>query len=213
MEITSIVFGGIVANCYLIKTKIGFILIDTGRKSKLKILEAEFQKAGCLPGNLDLIILTHGDFDHTGNSAYLREKYKTKIAMHKDDYGMVENGDMFWNRTSGNRIAKKVVNSIFSITKFKPDFPVDEGYDLHEFGLDAKIIHIPGHSKGSIGILSADGELFCGDLFVNSKIPELNTIIDDKEEADRSVQKIKNLNVKTIYPGHGKSFSIDSLRL
>ena len=213
MEIRSIIFGGVVANCYLIKTKKGFILIDTGRKSKLKALENELMNAGCRPGNLDLIILTHGDFDHSGNCAYLKENYKTQIAMHQDDFGMVEKGDMFWNRNSGNRFAKKIVNALFSITKFKPDFSIDDGYDLHKYGLDAKVLHIPGHSKGSIGILLTEGDFFCGDLFVNSKTPELNTIIDNKEDADNSLEKIKNLNIKTIYPGHGNPFPIESLRL
>ena len=41
--------------------------------------------AGCKLGSLKLIVLTHGDFDHTGNAAYLRHKYAIKIAMHFDN--------------------------------------------------------------------------------------------------------------------------------
>ena len=166
MDIKTIILGGVSANCYLLKTEKGFILVDTGRANRRAKLEKELESAGCRPGNLNLIILTHGDFDHTGNCAYLRDKYNTKIVMHYDDFGMVETGDMFWNRKAGNRIIRRIVNVFFKITKFKPDFPVNEGYDLKEYGLDAKIVSLPGHSKGSIGILTADGELFCGDLFI-----------------------------------------------
>nr|MDO8075676.1 MBL fold metallo-hydrolase [Candidatus Freyarchaeota archaeon] len=69
-------------NCYLIKTDTSYILIDTGCSNKRTELEKELESAGCKPGNLKLVVLTHGDFDHTGNAAYLREKFGTRIAMH-----------------------------------------------------------------------------------------------------------------------------------
>jgi glyoxylase-like metal-dependent hydrolase (beta-lactamase superfamily II) len=50
-----------------------------------------------LPGNLALIVLAHGDFDHTGNGAYLRQKYGARMATHRDDLGMVERGDTFFS--------------------------------------------------------------------------------------------------------------------
>jgi len=46
-------------------------------------LENKLTTAGCLPGKLKLVIITHGDFDHTGNCAKLQQKYNCKIAMHK----------------------------------------------------------------------------------------------------------------------------------
>ncbi|MCX8128526.1 MAG: MBL fold metallo-hydrolase [Clostridia bacterium] len=212
MDIKTIILGVVVANCYLIRTNKGFILIDTGRAGKRTKLENELESAGCKPGNLNLIILTHGDFDHSGNCAYLREKFNTKIAMHSGDFGMVEQGDMFCNRKTGNYIAKKIVNALFKITEFKPDFQIDEDFDLLQYGLNAKILHLPGHSKGSIGIITADGELICGDIFTNMGKPALNSMIDDREEAKASIQKIRSLNVNTVYPGHGKPFLMSSLK-
>jgi len=209
-EIKTIYFGGLIGNCYLVKTDSGFILIDTGRASKRAKLEKELESAGCNPGNLKLIVLTHGDFDHTGNCAYLRQKFGTKIAMHHYDSGMVERGDMFWNRKTGNIIIRIIVNTLFRIRKFKPDLTIDEGYDLSEYGLDAKVLYLPGHSKGSIGILTAGGNLFCGDLLVNRDKPDLNSIIDDSAEANSSVEKLKSLRINTVYPGHGKPFPMSS---
>lgn len=100
--------------------------------------------------------------------------------------------------------------------KFKPDLYIEDGYDLSEFGLDAKVIHIPGHSQGSIGILTADGDLIGGDLILQSDKsdqPHLNSIIDDSAVAYTSVEKLKGLNIKTVYPGHSKSFTIDMLAI
>lgn len=198
--------GRIIGNCYIVRTETGFILIDTGRASRLARLEKELAGAGCRPGNLDLIILTHGDFDHTGNGAHLREKFGAKIAMHRDDSGMVEFGDMFYNRKTGGFLARKLVNLLFGIRKFKPDIIVEDGYDLKGYGFDAKVIHLPGHSKGSIGILTAIGDLFCGDLLVNTKKPGLNSIIDDPAEARSSMEKLRGHEIRTVYPGHGSPF-------
>ena len=88
---------------------------------------------------------------------------------------------------------------------------VDEGYDLSEYGLDAKVLHLPGHSKGSIGILTADGDLFCGDLFKNRDKPVLSSIMDDLAAAKASVEKLKVLKIRTVYPGHGKPFLMEEL--
>ena len=199
-------------NCYLIETDTGYILIDTGCSNKRNKLEEELESAGCKPDNLKLIVLTHGDFDHTGNAAYLREKFGAKIAMHHDDSEMVERGDMFWNRRKGNILLGTIARILFRFGKkerFKPDLYIEDGYNLSEYGFDAKVLHIPGHSKGSIGILTADGDLFCGDLFENTDKPVLNSIIDDLMAANASVEKLKKLGVKTVYPGHGKPFPME----
>jgi len=199
-------------NCYPIETDTGYILIDTGCSNKRTELEKELESAGCKPGNLKLVVLTHGDFDHTGNAAYLREKFGAKIAMHHDDSGMVERGDMFWNRRKGNVLLGTIARILFRFGKkerFKPDLYIEDGYDLSECGLDAKVLHIPGHSKGSIGILTADGDLFCGDLLENKDKPVLSSIMDDLTVANESVKKLKNLRIKTVYPGHGKPFPME----
>lgn len=199
-------------NCYLVRTGDGFILIDTGRTNKRGAIEKELESAGCQPGNLTLIVLTHGDFDHCGNAAYLRKKFGTQIAMHKDDSGMVERGDMLWNRNKQNILIRIVFKLFFRLSKsdrFKPDLYVDEGYDFSGYGFDAEVLDIPGHSKGSIGILTASGDLFCGDLLANVDKPEIWSIIDDSVAAHASVEKLKRLQINAVYPGHGQPFPME----
>ena len=199
-------------NCYLIETGTGYILIDTGGSNKRATLENELESAGCKPGDLKLIVLTHGDFDHTGNATYLREKYGTKIAMHSDDSGMIERGDMFWNRKQGNTLIRMIAPLLFGFTKSnrsQPDLSIEDGYELSAYGCDAKVLSIPGHSKGSIGILTAGGELFCGDLLTNVDKPVINAITDDVAAANASVERLKSLDIDTVYPGHGKPFPME----
>ena len=199
-------------NCYLVRTGDGFILIDTGRTNKRGAIEKELESAGCQPGNLRLIVLTHGDFDHCGNAAYLRKKFGTQIAIHKDDSGMVERGDMLWNRNKQNILIRIIFKLFFRLSKsdrFKPDLYIDEGYDFSGYGFDAKVLDIPGHSQGSIGILTASGDLFCGDLLANIAKPEVWSIIDDSVAAHASVEKLKSLQINNVYPGHGQPFPME----
>jgi hydroxyacylglutathione hydrolase len=201
-------------NCYLVETDAGYILIDTGGSNKRTELERELPSAGCKPGSLNLIVLTHGDFDHSGNAAYLRKEFGARIAMHSDDSGMVERGDMFGNRQKGNNfLTRMLVPILFGFGKserFTPDFYLDEGDDLSDYGFDARVLHIPGHSKGSIGILTAGGDLFCGDLLENTDGPVLNSIMDDLAAANASVEKLKGLKISTVYPGHGEPFPMET---
>ena len=137
-------------NCYIVETDGGFVLIDTGASNKRKALEKALESEGCRPGDLKLIILTHGDFDHTGNAAYLRRKFGAKIAMHRDDAGMLERGDIFWNRRRGNFVIRVAASVLFRFGKSQrcsPALHIDEGDDLSGYGFDAKVFRIPGHSK------------------------------------------------------------------
>ena len=200
-------------NCYLVRAGDGYILIDTGMPNKRGVIEKELESADCQPGNLQLIVLTHGDFDHTGNAAYLRKKFGTRIAMNYNDSGMAEQGDMFWNRKNPNIVIRIIFDLFFGLSKsdrFKPDLYIEDGYDFSGYGFDAKVLQLPGHSKGSIGILTADGNLFCGDLLANINKPKIFSIIDDLTAANASIEKLKSLKINTVYPGHGKSFPMSS---
>jgi hydroxyacylglutathione hydrolase len=134
--------------------------------------------------------------------------------MHCEDSGMVDRGDMFWNRKSGNSLFRMIVPVLFRFSKadrFEPDLYVEDGYDFSGYGFDAQVLQIPGHSKGSIGILTASGDLFCGDLFENTDQPDLNSIMDNVAAANASVEKLKSSDITTVYPGHGKPFPMDSV--
>ena len=201
-------------NCYLLRHAAGHVLIDTGGSNARRDLREELEHAGCTPGSLRLIILTHGDFDHIGNVTYLRSVYGVKIAMGRHDAGMAEHGDMFVNRKKPNALIRASIPILTGFGKaehFAPDLLLDDGYDLKQHGLEARTITLPGHSRGSIGVVTAGGELFCGDLFENTKKPTLNSLMDDPTAAAASVAKLADLKAQTVYPGHGQPFAMEAL--
>ena len=212
-EITTIHFNGLLgygANCYLIRTDTGYILIDTAFSPKRTDIDKKLESAGCKPGNLQLIVLTHGHGDHTGNCAYLRRKYATQIAMHRSDSEIAERGNV--DSHGVDRIILRLISFVAGlgeIETFRPDRYLEEGDDLSAYGWEAQILHLPGHSNGSIGILTADGDLFCGDVFVNVTKPVRHSIITDAAAFHTSVERLKSLSVKKVYPGHGKPFLME----
>jgi glyoxylase-like metal-dependent hydrolase (beta-lactamase superfamily II) len=197
--------------CYLVEQDSSFLLVDTGSSNQRQELERQLESAGCRPGSLKLIALTHGDFDHTGNAAYLRRMYGGLIAMHPDDAGMAEKGDMFFNRKPPNVIIRKllpILSGFGKAQRFSPDILLQDEMDLTQVGFPLKVLSLPGHSRGSIGLLTAEGDLFCGDLFTNLKGPQLSAIMDDPTAGSASVARLKRLNIHTVYPGHGEPFRL-----
>ena len=208
-------------NSYLVKTGDGFILVDTGIRGSRPALEKALQNAGCQPGNLKLVILTHGDVDHTSNAAYLGQKYKASIAMHRNDASMVENGEMGPKRKVKSlflramhvvmRISGGNGKMMAGFDKFKPDVYLEEGQSLKEYGFDATVLHLPGHTQGSIALLAADGALICGDTLENRGRPQPAGIVDDEAELAASLARLSKLTITTVYPGHGKPFAWEQL--
>ena len=213
IEIRSILMAGMSANCYLVRGEGGFVLVDTARPPVLGRIEKTMLEAGCAPGRLRLIVLTHGDFDHTGNAAYLREKYSTLIGMHAGDAPMVEHGDMFAGRKSGSPLLKMAVNRTFGIRRFAPDVLLNDGADLTPYGLAATVLSFPGHSSGSIALLTAEGHLLCGDLLENRSRPRAGSIVDDQAAFNASLARLASLPITTVYPGHGRPFAMTDLQL
>lgn len=209
-------------NCYLIEVEEGFILIDTGFSRSRSKIDTFLSNKGLTPENqkLKLILLTHGDFDHTGNAKYLKEKYNSRIALHNDDIGMVEHGDITWNRNMNVflRILGKLMTVVLGMQlkkedRFLPDIVLENEQRLDEYGLAAKIITLPGHSKGSVGVLTEDGHFFCGDILENIEQPEQAKMVSDKNDMKQSIEKIDSLEFKYAYPGHGKPFEKKKLHL
>jgi glyoxylase-like metal-dependent hydrolase (beta-lactamase superfamily II) len=75
-----------------------------------------------------------------------------------------------------------------------------------DHGFDGRVVSLPGHSRGSIGLLTSESDLFCGDLFENTKMPLLNSLMDDADSGKASMERLNGMNIRTVYPGHGGSF-------
>jgi glyoxylase-like metal-dependent hydrolase (beta-lactamase superfamily II) len=208
-------------NAYIVKTGSDFILVDTGLIFTRAALDEALEKEGCMPGKLKLIIMTHGDIDHSGNAAYLKQKFSVMTAIGKYDAPMVETGKMLMKRKTTSFMMNvthffmaysgKFKKMIDDFEKFKPDMLLEDGFSLADYGVDAKIIVVPGHTPGSIGVLMGNGDFIAGDTFNNRKKPAIAVIRHNEIQLKESIEKLKKVGIKTVYPGHGKPFQASEL--
>lgn len=227
-EIIQLDLGGV--NAYLIKSDNKYFLVDAGGhlvldkefNDRCDLLVKELDEQGVDSENLEMVILTHGDNDHVCNADFIRNRYKAPIAIHKNDLDLIENLTVDMAMKSFNyssfifkmvfkimnkkilQVMKKTVNEFKT---FKPDIVIDEDeFDFNKYGLNARAIYTPGHTNGSISILTSEGNLICGDTFDNNKKPERALNALDFDELDRSIEKLKKYEIKNVYPGHGNEF-------
>ncbi len=201
---------GSIANWYLLRGERGRVLVDCGSVLNRGRLRRVLAESGCRPGDIELVVVTHADFDHAGNCGWLQRTFRAPVALHPAELPAVT-GNMFDNRARRTgpllRGVVRVLGWWFG-RPFVPDVLLDEETDLSEYGLDARLLFLPGHSQGSVGVLTADGDLFCGDLLTNARgEPVKNWLVDVPEEMDASVKKLAALGVRTVYPGHGQPFA------
>lgn len=190
-------------NCYIVADNDKAILIDTGRKKYCeKILER------CKKFHVSLIVFTHGHMDHCQNAAYLAEALHIPIAINKNDMDLITDNrkQSLLAKTLLGKIVLSVSLSSFemdSLEVFDPIIYLKNGDDLSEYGIAAKVVELPGHTKGSIGVEIEDN-LFVGDALMNMFYPTVSMLYVDEQEMLLSAKYISELGEKTIYFGHGK---------
>ena len=192
-------------NCYLIIGKKNSILVDTGTEKYRDHILNELK-----PYKINLIILTHGHKDHIGNAYFLANYFKAKIAMNKNDISLSKDNSihpLYVDNYLGSILLKKTMKDNYDrkIEEFDIDLYVDNNTSLKEFGIDGKIISLEGHTNGSIGVLLANNKtLIAGDALMNIIKPSPSALAEDFQKLTKSLEKINELNIDTIYVGHGK---------
>lgn len=191
-------------NCNVVENGSDAILVDTGSAiSYDKVLEE------CSKYNMKLIVLTHVHFDHAENAAKLSKHFNIPVACHEADVELFESFDKQPMESYG--IVGKVVldTSLKVLRNTKVEKPenlifIKDGDDLSAYGFDAKIIGMPGHTKGSIGVDVEGTHLLVGDELDNWISPATGHLYNDLDAIKNSADKIVKLGERTLYYGHGK---------
>jgi len=183
-------------NIYLVLGSEKALLIDTG--SGLFPLKPVVDK---MIENRELLVInTHSHFDHRGSN----DEFKT-IYIHENE---VRNASMPFDISMLKDSPKKIVNRYSSKNfEYKPPANVEPLVDGDRFDLgdiSIEVFHTPGHSIGSISLLTSNGELFTGDSahYGSMYLPKkkdfpiiLNSLSKLRDLCDADV-------VQEIYPSH-----------
>jgi glyoxylase-like metal-dependent hydrolase (beta-lactamase superfamily II) len=180
------------------------ILVDTGSALGYDLVLNE-----CKKYNLKLIVLTHVHFDHAENAAKLAREFNVPVAFHKADEELFENYDAQPLKSYGvvGRVVLGLSLKVLRETKIeKPEniVYVKDGDVLSSYGIAAKIIELPGHTDGSIGVDVEGQSLLVGDALDNWISPATGHLYSDIDKIKGSAQKIRALGERMLYYGHGK---------
>lgn len=202
------------ANVTLLPNGKNSILVDTGVRGSMKKLQILFREAGVAAEDIRLIILTHTHYDHTGNLQKLVKLSGAKVLVHKNEFENLKTGFTpipdGQGRYSGfiTRLGKKVYPGYASPKAFTADLINTDEFDLKEFGIDGKIIATPGHTNGSQSVL-INNLLIAGDTFLNLNNGRIfPPFVNEPRLLLETWEKLFQMKIKTVYPGHGKRFNI-----
>lgn len=203
-----------VGQAYLVRVPAGFVLVDSGPAGAGPDVLAALAAAGGAPGDLREIVLTHAHKDHTGSAAALAAATGATIAAGGPDADAVRGHApvpppvlLEWESELYESTARSVPEA--------PPTPVHRELadgDRLDWGLAARVLHVPGHTPGSVAVHLPDhGVLFTGDtvaIWGGGPIPGVfNT---DRALLADSYARLAALDTGTALFGHGEPLTGDA---
>ncbi|MBQ7380039.1 MAG: MBL fold metallo-hydrolase [Clostridia bacterium] len=191
MQIINLFPGSYNSNCYILVHNAEALVIDPSASAKA-IMERVQKEGAVLKG----ILLTHGHFDHIVSIDTLRRACDVPLMIHKDDAEMLEDG------------TKNAFTLFFGMDiSYQPAERLLEGGDKITLGgMDIEVIHLPGHSKGSVCYyIPGERTMFTGDLLFAEGYGRADLHGGNAFQLRTSLCALRQYpkNV-TIYPGHGE---------
>jgi hydroxyacylglutathione hydrolase len=210
-----------ITNCYLIKER-GLIMVDAGPSQKAELLQKKLQALSISMRDVSLIVVTHAHWDHIGSLSEWKKMTGCKVAVNHREGEWVEKALKpqpkvlsLWGVLGSLFSRMLAATSHFSGTLVDLTLQ-DDGTSLEPFGISGKVLHTPGHTRGSMSVLLDTGDAFVGDLAMNGLPlrfgPGMPSLGDDPNAVKASWRLLLDSGAKKIYPAHGKPFDADVLR-
>ena len=195
------------------------VLIDTG-VGIASLVEA----AADLVGHAVVGIATHYHYDHTGGMAELSERWihtaeAATVARPGGIWGTLDGTGMPELRadleSAGYAVPDLLVDAVpheeydvaaYAVEPFEPTRLLVEGDVVDTGDRTFEVLHLPGHSPGSIGLWDErSGVLFSGDAVYDGPL------LDQLPDSDGAVylatmERLRDLPVEVVHAGHEPSF-------
>jgi glyoxylase-like metal-dependent hydrolase (beta-lactamase superfamily II) len=200
LEIYSFAFNPFQENTYvLFDETLEAVVVDPGCSNAEERSElADFVEEKNL--SVKMLLNTHCHVDHVLGNYFVKEKYKVKLWIHRNDEPVLK--------------AVKVYAPNYGIPDYSeatPDEYLEEGQTIKFGNTELKVLFVPGHSPGHVAFYNEKSKsVISGDvLFYNSigrtDLPggNFNTLIDSIHK------KLFTLpNDTRVFPGHGPATTI-----
>jgi len=186
--------GALYTNCYVVgcnETKEAIIIdpgFDTGLVAK-RILREAVQ----LELQIKYIVNTHGHSDHISGNGMVKKLTAAPILIHEYDAPMLTKATENLTMLLGFR----------TVSLPPADRMLHNGDTIEVGEVMLRVLHTPGHTRGSISILG-DDVVFTGDTLFAGSIGRTDLPGSSPKEIMSSLKKLIVLSdhIK-VYPGHG----------
>lgn len=217
-EVTMI--SSVFANAYLL-TGSRVALVDTLGRHGHRMIERALRKKNMGIGDIEFILLTHHHFDHAGSAAFIQEASGAHVIAGEEDSGVIEGsletplpGSISLSGRLMGKIPAPVLRKYQSYPRVTVDRKVNHGDFIEELGLET--VGMPGHTPGGMCYFEPVGKrAFAGDIvfnyFARPGMPLLASSYS-VSELKLSQQRLVDLGIEQLYPGHGAPITSDAAR-
>lgn len=190
LHVIKMILGMVRTNCYLAvndETEKCFIVDPADQAGEI---ERRIKELGVWP---EVVLLTHGHFDHIGAASELKKKYGIPILAPEAEKELMEDSYQNLSSSFGKPFA-------VSADRFLKD-----GETISQAGFSIRVLHTPGHTKGgACYYLPEAGLVFSGDTLFYESVGRTDFPTGNAAVLRNSVKKLtEELPENTlVYPGH-----------
>jgi len=189
---------GFDSNIYVMVSERGkAMLIDCGTGLYFNHLLSYLSKLNIDLKDVESVILTHMHFDHSGGVIKLLEKKAIDILAHKIDAKYLEEGNDEYVFAWGFGAKLKPI---------KISTYLEEGDHISFDDFTFRILHTPGHTRGSICLYDEDKKiLISGDtVFAGGGVGRFDLPGGSLRDLINSLERLSKMRVDKLLPGHGE---------
>lgn len=145
------------------------------------------------PKDIEMIVLTHCHHDHSGAAPELKGATGAKLLLSEKEVGCI-----------GDELTTVAYLFGMQAPEFKVDGMLKGGMTLDLGKWKLEVLETPGHSEGSICLYErSEKVLFSGDtVFPDGNIGRTDMYGGDTIKLIKSIEKLTEMDVQTMYPGH-----------
>jgi glyoxylase-like metal-dependent hydrolase (beta-lactamase superfamily II) len=168
------------------------------------------KRAGLDLPALSLIVQTHAHYDHCGSTAELKRLSGALVVVHQSERDEIEHG----KNAAVVPVDWMGYLTMPFVTQYEgvmADVLIADELDLRPYGVAASVIHTPGHTPGSLSVITDGGAAIVGDLLGGGLIygllwpqrPRYHYFASDLTAVRSSIRRVLACSPTRIYVGHG----------